>query len=220
MTRKIRLLLADDHAVLRAGLRTLLNGEPDMDVVGEAADGSQAVRRVEDLRPDVVLMDITMPAMNGLEATRQIRRAHPDVKVLVLTMHDSEEYLFQTLEAGGSGYVPKKAADTDLINAIRAVHRGDTFLYPTAAQRLVQDYVDRVDAGHEVESFGRLTDREKQVLKLMAQGYTNLEIAGMLVISVKTVETHRARLMDKLGFRTRAELVRYALQRGLLQVEA
>ncbi len=218
--RKIRLLLVDDHAVLRAGLRTLLNAEPDMEVVGDAADGSQALGQVSRLRLDVVLMDITMPVMNGLEATRQIRKLYPDVKVLVLTMHDSEEYLFQTLQAGGSGYVPKKAADTDLISAIRVVHSGDTFLYPTAARRLIQDYVEQVDAGREAESFGRLTEREKQVLKLMAEGYTNLEIANLLVISVKTVETHRARIMEKLGFRTRAELVRYAISRGMLEIGA
>ena len=216
MTHRIRLLLVDDHAVLRAGLRTLLNAEPDMEVVGEAADGKQAVQKVAELEPEVVLMDISMPVLNGLEATRQIRRAHPQVKVLVLTMHDSEEYLFQVLEAGASGYVPKKAADTELINAIRAVYRGEAFLYPTAAKALIQDYLERARAGEESDSFDRLTEREKEVLKLVAEGYTNQEIAYMLVISVKTVETHRARIMEKLEFRTRAELVRYALNRGLL----
>ncbi|MHB1160594.1 MAG: response regulator [Chloroflexota bacterium] len=220
MTRKIRLLLADDHAVLRAGLRTLLNAEADMVVVGEASDGRQAVDQVAAMRPDVVLMDITMPAMNGLEATRQIRKLYPDVKVLVLTMHDSEEYLFQTLQAGGSGYVPKKAADTDLISAIRVVHNGETFLYPTAAKRLIQDYVEQLGSGQGAESLDRLTERERQVLKLMAEGYTNQEIASRLVISVKTVETHRANIMEKLGFRTRAELVRYAISRGMLEIEA
>lgn len=209
-------MLVDDHAVLRAGLRTLLNAEPDMEVVGEAADGKQAVQKVAELEPEVVLMDISMPVLNGLEATRQIRRAHPQVKVLVLTMHDSEEYLFQVLEAGASGYVPKKAADTELINAIRAVYRGEAFLYPTAAKALIQDYLERARAGEESDSFDRLTEREKEVLKLVAEGYTNQEIAYMLVISVKTVETHRARIMEKLEFRTRAELVRYALNRGLL----
>ena len=216
MTHRIRLLLVDDHAVLRAGLRTLLNAELDMEVVGEAADGKQAVQKVAELEPEVVLMDISMPVLNGLEATRQIRRAHPQVKVLVLTMHDSEEYLFQVLEAGASGYVPKKAADTELINAIRAVYRGEAFLYPTAAKALIQDYLERARAGEESDSFDRLTEREKEVLKLVAEGYTNQEIAYMLVISVKTVETHRARIMEKLEFRTRAELVRYALNRGLL----
>jgi len=209
-------MLVDDHAVLRAGLRTLLNAEPDMEVGGEAADGKQAVQKVAELEPEVVLMDISMPVLNGLEATRQIRRAHPQVKVLVLTMHDSEEYLFQVLEAGASGYVPKKAADTELINAIRAVYRGEAFLYPTAAKALIQDYLERARAGEESDSFDRLTEREKEVLKLVAEGYTNQEIAYMLVISVKTVETHRARIMEKLEFRTRAELVRYALNRGLL----
>ncbi|MHB0868727.1 MAG: response regulator, partial [Chloroflexota bacterium] len=194
--------------------------EADIVVVGEASDGRQAVDQVAALRPDVVLMDITMPAMNGLEATRQIRKLYPDVKVLVLTMHDSEEYLFQTLQAGGSGYVPKKAADTDLISAIRVVHNGETFLYPTAAKRLIQDYVEKLGSGQGTESLDRLTERERQVLKLMAEGYTNQEIASRLVISVKTVETHRANIMEKLGFRTRAELVRYAISRGMLEIEA
>lgn len=220
MTEKIRLLLVDDHAVLRAGLRTLLNAEPDMVVVGEAADGNQALIQVARWRPDVVLMDISMPIMNGLEATRQIRKLYPDAKVLILTMHDSEEYLFQTLQAGGSGYVPKKAADTDLINAIRTVHSGETFIYPTAARKLIQDYMARAERGQEPESFGLLTDRERQVLKLMAEGYTNQEIANLLIISVKTVETHRARIMEKLGLRTRAELVRYAIRRGMLEMGA
>ncbi|MGE5620057.1 MAG: response regulator [Sphingomonadaceae bacterium] len=217
MTHKIRLLLVDDHAVLRAGLRTLLNAEPDMEVVGEASDGKQAIDRIATLQPDVVLMDITMPEMNGLDATRRIRKLYPDVRVLVLTMHDSEEYLLQTLQAGGSGYVPKKAADTDLITAIRLVHAGENFLYQVAGGRLPQDPAEQTRPDQGTESPDRLTERERQVLKLMAEGYTNQEIAGRLVISVKTVETHRANIMEKLGVRTRAELVRYALSRGMLE---
>ncbi len=219
MERKIRLLLADDHGVLRAGLRTLLNAEPDMEVVGEASDGREAIQKAAELHPDVVLMDISMPMMNGLEATRHIKRSEAAAKVLLLTMHDNEEYLVRALEAGVSGYLPKSAADTDLVSAIRAVDRGDAFLYPTAAKKLIREYLDLVGGGEEVEQLDRLTDREQEVLKLVAEGYTNQEMAYMLVVSVKTVETHRAHITEKLGFRSRAELVRYALSKGMLEAE-
>lgn len=216
MGDKVRILLADDHAVLRAGLKALLNAEPDLAVVGEAANGAEAVREAGRLHPDVVLMDITMPGTDGLAATRLIRQQLPAVRVLVLTMHDNEEYLFKVLEAGGAGYVTKRAADTELIDAIRAVHRGDAFLHPSAAKRLIDDYLGRVGAGEEAESYARLTQREREVLRLIADGYTNQEIADQLIISVKTVETHRAHVLEKLGLRTRAELVRYARQKGLI----
>ncbi len=219
MERKIRLLLVDDHTVLRAALRSLLNTVPDMEVVDEAGDGTEAVRKAVDLRPDVVLMDISMPEMNGLEATRQIKQSDPAAKVLLLTMHDSTEYLIRALEAGASGYLPKMAADTDLVGAIRAVDRGDAFLYPTVAKKLIHEYLNVVSGGEEVERLDPLTDREKEVLKLVVEGYTNQEVAYMLVVSVKTVETHRAHIMEKLGLRSRAELVRYALDRGMLEVE-
>jgi len=216
VSAKIRILLADDHAVLRAGLKALLNAEPDMTVVGEAANGAEALRETARLLPDVVLMDISMPGTDGLAATRLIRQQCPEVRVIALTMHDNEEYLFKVLEAGGSGYVTKRAADTELIDAIRAVQRGDAFLQPTAARRLIDDYLGRVGAGEESESYGRLTPREREVLRLIADGYTNQEIADQLVISVKTVETHRAHILEKLGLRTRAELVRYAREKGLI----
>lgn len=216
MSAKIRILLADDHAVLRAGLKALLNAEPDMTIVGEAADGAEALREAARLLPDVVLMDISMTGTDGLAATRLIRQRCPEVRVVALTMHDNEEYLFKVLEAGGSGYVTKRAADTELIGAIRAVQRGDAFLQPTAARRLIDDYLGRVGAGEESESYGRLTPRELEVLRLIADGYTNQEIADQLVISVKTVETHRAHILEKLGLRTRAELVRYAREKGLI----
>ncbi|MSQ33438.1 MAG: response regulator transcription factor [Dehalococcoidia bacterium] len=212
----MRILLADDHAVLRAGLKALLNAEPDMTIVGEAADGAEALREAARLLPDVVLMDISMTGTDGLAATRLIRQRCPEVRVVALTMHDNEEYLFKVLEAGGSGYVTKRAADTELIGAIRAVQRGDAFLQPTAARRLIDDYLGRVGAGEESESYGRLTPRELEVLRLIADGYTNQEIADQLVISVKTVETHRAHILEKLGLRTRAELVRYAREKGLI----
>ena len=219
----IQILLADDHAVLRAGLRLLLNAEPDMVVVGEAATGEEALQRAQALKPDVVVMDLTMPGMNGLEATRQLRKLNPETKVLVLTMHANEEYLFQVLQAGGSGYVLKKAADQELVDAIRAVQRGQTFLYPEVAQLLVRDYLQRARegaAGPEKARLDVLTEREREVLKYIAAGYTTNEIAEHLVLSPKTVETHRAHIMDKLNLHSRAELVRYALRRGILMPES
>ncbi len=215
MVEKIRILLVDDHVILRAGLRALLGAEPDMEVVGEASEGTEAVARTEQLLPDVVLMDISMPVMDGLEATRRINQAHPEVKVLVLTIHDDEEYLFQILEAGGAGYLVKSSADTELVSAIRAVHQGEAFLSPTAAKRVIEGYLRAVGRGEEKQSFGELTAREKEILKLIAEGYTNLEIANRLVISVKTVETHRAHILEKLGLHTRADLVKYVRSQGL-----
>ncbi|MCL5256426.1 MAG: response regulator transcription factor [Chloroflexi bacterium] len=215
---KIRLLLADDHAILRAGLRALLNAEPDLEVVGEASDGPEAVARAQELKPDVALVDISMPLLSGLEATRQIRKRCPETKVLILTMHGDEEYLFQALHAGASGYILKRLADAQLIDAIREVCAGSAFLYPSVAAALAQDYLQRVSRGEESASYDGLTDREREVLTLIAEGHTNQEIADILVVSVKTVETHRSHIMDKLGFRTRAELVRYALRKGLLDL--
>jgi len=211
-----RVLLCDDHALLRAGLKALLADEPGLEVVGEAADGAAAVERAVALRPDVALVDITMPELDGLAATRRIRRQAPDVKVLILTMHDDPSYLFQALEAGASGYVLKRAAESDLIDAIRAVSVGEAFLAPRAAQQLVADYVQRRERGDLPPPAEPLTPREEDVLRLLAQGYTNVEMAEELVISIKTVETHRAHILGKLGLRKRAELVRYAQTHGLL----
>jgi two-component system, NarL family, response regulator NreC len=219
MTSRIRILLVDDHTVLRAGLRLLLSQEDDLDVVGEAANGREAVEMARRDRPDVVVMDLTMPVMDGFEATRQIRRELPETRVLVLTMHDSQEYLFRVLETGGSGYVPKRAADTELIGAIRAVAGDDAFLTVGSYQRLAEDYLARVRRGEEMNKFDRLTEREQEVLQKIAAGYTNQEIASQLVISVKTVETHRAHILDKLDLHTRADLVAYALRHGLLESE-
>lgn len=213
---KIRLLLADDHAILRAGLRALLNAEPDMEVVGEASDGREAVLKAQELNPDIALVDITMPALSGLEATRQIKKRCPDTRVLILTMHEDEGYLFQALQAGGSGYILKRVADSQLLDAIRDVHAGSAFLYPSMTRALAEDYLQRVEAGEEQASYDGLTDREREVLTMLAEGYTNQEIANMLVLSTKTIETHRAHIMDKLGFHTRAQLVKYALRKGLL----
>jgi len=219
--KKIRLLLVDDHAVLRAGLRMLLNAQPDMEVVGEAGEGAEAVERALELKPDVVLMDITMKGMSGLTATRVIKDRLPQTKVLVLTIHEDEEYLRQMLEAGATGYVLKRAADAELAVSIRAVHRGEVFLYPSFTKVLLGDLVQKAEQESQQDSYELLSQREKEVLHLVALGHTNKEIADQLFLSVKTVETYRARLMAKLRLKGRAALVRYALRKGLLdnQVE-
>jgi two-component system response regulator NreC len=215
----IHILIVDDHAVLRAGLRMLLEAEPDMEVVGEAGDGAEALRRILELVPDVVLLDVTMPGVDGLEVLRRIRNDSPHTRVLMLTMHDDEGYLREALAAGSSGYVLKRAADIELLSAIRAVHRGGTYLHAAHTKVLFEGRAgqQRIHATTEPES--RLSLREEEVLRLVALGYTNQQAADLLYLSVKTVETYRARLMAKLGLRNRAELVRYALQRGLLDEE-
>jgi DNA-binding NarL/FixJ family response regulator len=218
----IRLLVVDDHPVVRAGLRTLLGAQADMEVVGEADDGRVAVERAVELRPDVVVMDITMKGMGGLEATQEIKRRLPHTKVLILTMHENEEYLRQLLEAGATGYVLKQAVDTELAVAIRAVQRGEVFLYSSFSRVLLGDLAQREDADQEpsqLDSYERLSQREREVLRLVALGHTNQQIADQLYLSVKTVETYRARVMDKLNLKSRSALVRYALQRGLLDSE-
>lgn len=216
--KKLRVVLADDHSVLRAGLRALLNGEPDIEVVGEAGDGQEAVALAERLRPDVVVMDISMPKLDGLRATRQITEHLPDVHVLILTMHDGDQYLLQALEVGGAGYVLKRSADTDLLEAIRIVAKGGAYLYPSATRLLLEAY----RKGERPNSPGPrvLSDREEEVLKLTAEGYSNTEIASRIYLSPKTVDTYRQRIMEKLGLHHRAELVRYALDHGLLRAES
>lgn len=214
---KIRILLADDHAVLRTGLRLLLNAQPDIEVVGEAADGAEAMVKARALRPDVILMDLTMPGIGGLEATGRIKGESPGIKVVVLTMHDDPSHLRQLLQAGASGYVLKKSADADVLSAIRAAHRGEVFLDSSLAGALVDEVVRPVGRGRPRDAYETLSDREREVLKWVARGHTNQEIAEKLFLSVKTIETHRARLAEKLGLRGRAELVRFALERGLLQ---
>lgn len=215
MSEKIRVLLADDHAVLRAGLRALLNAEGDMEVVGEAATGHEAVEKAQTLKPDVVVMDISMPEMDGLEAARTIRELGLACHIVMLTVHGEEEYLFQTLQAGSSGYVLKSSADTELMEAIRKAARGEVFLYPAAVKRLLGEYLKGGRGGRPQEAEG-LTAREREVLKLTAEGFTNQEIAEKLVISPKTVDTYRQRIMEKLNLHHRSELVRYALRKGLL----
>jgi two-component system response regulator NreC len=214
---KIRVLLADDHTILRAGLKMMLNAQPDIEVIGEASDGRQAIHEAQRLLPDVIIMDITMPECNGIEATRQVKRLQPDTRVLVLTMHENEEYLFQMLRAGASGYMLKEAADTELISAIRVVSSGRFYLSPSAQSMMVSDYLQRVRTGEERDSYSALTEREREILKLVAEGHTNNQIAERLFISPKTVDTHRTHIMDKLNLHSRAELVKYAIRRGLLE---
>ncbi len=212
---KVRILLADDHTILREGIKVLLNRERDMEIVAEAEDGAQALEQVRSVKPDVVVMDISMPKIGGLEVTREITETFPDVKVVILTMHDNEEYLVQALKSGAKGYVLKEAAATDLAEAIRAVVRGDAYLYPAVARKLVDDYVNRVRTIKTASE--SLTPREREVLKLVAEGHTNKEIADYLGISVKTVENHRANLMRKLDLHDRTELARYAIKIGLVE---
>jgi len=214
MSDKIRILIADDHTIFRSGLNLLLSSEVDLEVVGEAKDGTAAVEMAASLHPDVVLMDVGMPGLNGLDATRQIRARLPEVNILVLTMHRSDEYFFQMLEAGAAGYLLKGAETNELINAVRAVARGDVFLYPSMARRLVQEYLSQSPS--QVSAAAHLTEREREILKLIAEGFSNGEIADRLVISPSTVHSHRANLMRKLELGSRHELVQYARQKGLI----
>ena len=216
---RIRVLIADDHTILREGIRLLLGSQPDLEVVGEASDGRDAYFKVEELRPDVVLMDIAMPVLNGLDATEQIRRTFPNTKVLILTQHDNDEYVYRILQAGASGYVLKKSAGVELVSAIRNVNRGDTFLYPSMTKGLLSDYLKRAEAGQERASYDGLTERERQVLKMIADGCTNQQIADLLCLSVKTVQAHRGHLMEKLNMHDRTELVKYAIRKGIIRVE-
>lgn len=215
---KITLILADDHAMVRSGLRMLLEAQSDMQIVGEAEDGVEAVRQVMSLKPDVVLMDVQMPDMNGIEATREIKGAVPETAVLALTIYEDDQYFFEMLKAGASGYIPKRAAPDDLVNAIRTVARGDVFLYPTLATRLVQDFVARQGA-EAPPVCEELTPREQEVLTLIAEGLTNAAIGEQLEISVKTVDRHRENIMHKLNMHNRVELVKYAIRVGLIDLE-
>jgi DNA-binding NarL/FixJ family response regulator len=208
----VRVLIADDHGIVRSGLRLLLERQPDIEVVAEAADGAEAREIAIRERPDLAILDVRMPKLTGLQATREIKSQAPDVAVLILSMHDDERYLFEALKAGASGYVLKTQADTDLLDAIRAVERGEPFLTPAAQQALIKDVLERgSDAGEE------LTPREQEVVKLVAEAHTTRQIAEILHLSDKTVENHRANAMRKLGMRDRVELVRYAIRKGLIE---
>ena len=211
----IRVLVADDQDLIRTGLRMILDAQPDLEVVAEAADGHEAVEIALKEDIDLAILDVSMPRMTGIQAAAELHKRKPEIRVLMLSMHDSEQFLFEALKAGASGYVLKSGADTDIVDACRAAMRGDSFLYPSAVTTLVRDYVER--GGRGEEQFDVLTPRELEVLKLIAEAHTSKEIAELLFISIKTVERHRQNILDKLGMRDRVELTRYAIRRGLIQ---
>lgn len=215
MTSPIRVLIADDHTIVRAGVRLLLDTEPDIEVVGEAVEGSEALALTRKLCPDVVLMDVAMPGMDGMEATRQIKAHCPETQVLVLTMHRSDEYFFKMLQAGASGYIIKGAETHELLRAVHVVAQGEVFLYPTITSKLVREYLDITRAG--TSGTPSLSPREKEIMRLLAEGYSNKEIAEKLVITLSTVYTHRSKLMDKLGLTSRYDLVQYARRKGIIR---
>ena len=207
----MRVLIADDHGIVRSGVKLLLDRQPDIEVIAEAEDGVDAVQKVIEHRPDVAVLDVSMPRMTGLQATHEIKQQAPETQVLILSMHDDERYLFEALRAGAAGYVLKRAADQDLVDAVRAAGRGEPFLTASAQQTLIRDFLDRDSEPQE------LSPREQEVVKLIAEAHTNKEIAEILHLSEKTVESHRARVLQKLGMRDRVELVRYAIRRGLVE---
>jgi DNA-binding NarL/FixJ family response regulator len=215
--KKIRILLADDHTIVRDGIRALIEDEKDMAVIGEADDGHSAVRLTLDLKPDVVLMDIAMPLLNGLEATRQIRRRLPGARVLVLTMHDNEEYVRQILTVGAMGYILKDTAARTLLGAIRSVYKGEPVLSPAITRLVLEDYLRTGDL-RKNDSSDVLSQRESEVLQLIAEGYTNKQIAEILCISIKTVQSHRSNLMTKLHLHDRGELIKYAIQKKIIEI--
>lgn len=216
MGLKTHILLADDHTVVRRGLKLVLDAEPDLEVVAEAGDGAEAVERALADDVELAILDITMPRMTGLQATRELSRRRPELRILVLSMHDNEQYLFEALRAGAAGYVLKSVADRDLVEACRAAVRGEPFLYPGAVRALIRDYLKRASDGEALPD-DPLTPREAEVVKLIAESHSTKQIAELLVISQKTVERHRANILEKLGMRDRVELTRYAIRRGLVE---
>ncbi len=220
MASKMRVLIADDHAIVRDGLKAILETQSDIEVAGEAADGHEAVDQARQLKPDIIIMDLTMPGMGGLEATRRIKEESPDIKIMALTMHESDEHFFQVINAGASGYFIKGGSSAELVAALRTVWQGDVFLYPSMAKKLLGDYLKRVRTGKDKESYEGLTDREREILRLVAEGRSNQEIAEMLILSASTVQTHRAHIMAKLGLHSRTELVKFAIRRGIVSLDS
>jgi len=210
-----RILIADDHTIVRSGLKRVLDTKPDLEVVAEAEDGAEAVEKALKEDVNLAILDVSMPRMTGIQAAAELRKRKPELKTLMLSMHDSEQFLFEALKAGASGYVLKSGADTDIVDAVRAAMRGDSYLYPSAVTSLVRDYIERGGSGEE--EFDVLTPRELEVLKLIAEAYTSQQIADALFISIKTVDRHRQNILEKLGMRDRVELTRYAIKRGLIQ---
>jgi len=216
----VRIMVVDDHAVVRSGLRLLLDGKHGMTVVGEAADGEEALAKAPELAPNVILMDLSMPhGKDGLSTTAELKKLMPDTAVLILTMHDDEEYLFRAIHAGASGYILKSAPHEELLSAIQHIASGNAYLHPSATKRLMSDYLDKFKNGEHAGTYESLTEREREILAKVAQGYSNKEIAEQLIISVKTVETHKSNLMEKLDLKTRPDLVKFAMKKGLLNFE-
>jgi len=215
----IKVLLAEDHTIVRKGIRALLDGVIDIEVVGEAENGREAVEKVGRLLPDVVLMDNTMPLLNGLEATRQIKKQFPQIIVLILTMHTDEEYIFQFLQAGASGYLIKKTAPKELVSAIKAVYRGDSFLSPSISKKVIEEYLRHVEEAKKPDNYTQLTDREREVLQLIVEGFSNKEIAEQLHLSIKTIGNHRLNLMEKLDLHNVSDLTKYAIRKGITSLE-
>ena len=214
---EIRLLLVEDHEVVRTGLRMLLESQADMEIVGEASTGDQAITMARELSPQVVVMDLTLPDISGIEVTRRLKQLYPDMAIVALTIHEDEQYFFEMLKAGAAGYVPKRAAPEDLITAIQAAYAGEVYIYPSLAKALVSDFLSRADEGPARSAMNDLTEREQEVLRLLAEGLSNDEIADQLVISKHTVARHRENLMRKLNLHSRGELVKYAIRRGLIE---
>jgi len=212
---KIKVLVVDDHAIMRDGIRALLSLHDDIEIVGEASEGNEAIEKAQKLMPDIIIMDIAMPEMDGLEATRRIKKKNPKAKILILTQHDNREYIISAVKAGVTGYVPKRALGVELVSAIHAVRGGESFLYPSAATAIIADYKRQA----EVEPYDHLTSREREILKLIAEGHTSREIADRLFISLKTVLGHRTKVMEKLDIHNRTELIKYALRKGLVSMD-
>ena len=215
LSKRIRVLLAEDHTIVRQGISALLRSEPDMEVVGEASDGLEAVEMAGKLIPDAVLMDVAMRNLNGLEATRKIKRLFPHIKVLVLTMYENEEWIFQLLKAGASGYLIKDSAMTDLTSAIRAIHQGDSYLSPSISKKVIDEYIRKAEMGGEKRTDDLLSGREREILQLMAEGNSVPKIASALCISKKTVEAHKTHIMEKLNIHDKVGLIKYAIRSGL-----